>query len=114
MDLPPDFAADFRRAQQLEEQRQRDPQAILPLIQVYRRMLERLRPNDEPALYAALQNNLGLAYRLLPTGDRAANLAQAIQCYQQALHFFTPETAPLEYAKTQANLSKAYSSIVRE
>src|SRR5260221_7782013 len=108
MSLPPDFIADALRAQQLEEQRQRDPQAILPLIQVYKRMLERLRPNENPTLYSALQNNLGEVYRNLPTGDRAANLSQAIRCYQQALRFRTPEAAPLDYAMTQNNLGNAY------
>ena len=112
MAIPPDFAADIRRAQQLEEQRQRDPRAILPLIQVYKRMLERLRPNDDPTLYAALQYNLGNVYGTLPTGDRASNLAQAINCYQQALRFYTPEAAPLEYAMTQTNLGEAYRNLL--
>src|SRR5437879_2626282 len=111
MGIPPDFAEDIRRAQQLEEQRQRDPRAILPLIQVYKRMLERLRPNEDPTLYAILQNNLGEAYRNLPTGDRASNLAQAMQCYQQALRFLTPEAAPLDYATTLNNLGNAYSDL---
>src|SRR5258707_12133358 len=98
MSLPPDFIADALRAQQLEEQSQRDPRAILPLIQVYKRMLERLRPNENPTLYAALQTYLGEAYRNLPTGDRVANLTRAIGCFQQALRFWTPEAAPLDYA----------------
>src|SRR5436190_970747 len=111
MSLPPDFRADALRAQQLEEQRQRDPQAILSLIQVYKRMLESLRPNDGPTLYAALQYNLGDAYSELPTGDRAANLTQAISCFQQALRFYTPEAAPLGYALTQNNLGAAYREL---
>jgi CHAT domain-containing protein/tetratricopeptide (TPR) repeat protein len=109
--IPPDFETDFRRAQQLEEQRQRDPRAILPLIQVYKRMLERLRSNEGPLLYAGIQHNLGAAYRDLPTGDRASNLVQAIGCYQQALRFRTPEAAPLDYAMTQNNLGLAYSEL---
>ena len=50
------------------------------------------------------QNNLGSAYVKLPTGDRGANLAQAIACCQQALRFWAPETASLDYAMTQINL----------
>src|SRR6266700_2924459 len=111
MGIPPDFAKDLRRAQQLEDQRQRDPRAILPLIQVYKRMLERLRPNEDPTLYAALHNNLGIAYSGLSTGDRAANLAQAIQCFQQALRFWTPEADPFHYALTQNNLGNAYRAL---
>ena len=60
---------------------------------------------------AAMQNNLGLAYAALPTvatGDRAANLQQAIACYREALRFLTPEAAPLAYAATQNNLGNAY------
>src|SRR5258708_26212828 len=108
MAIPPDFAADIRRAQQLEEQRQRDPRAILPLIQVYKRMLERLRPNENPTLYAALQTYLGEAYGNLPTGDRVANLTQAIRCFQQALRFQTTQAAPLHYAQTHNNLEQDY------
>ena len=54
MGIPPDFAADIRMVIQLEEQRQRDPRAIFPLIQVYKQMRERLRFNENPALYATL------------------------------------------------------------
>ena len=57
---------------------------------------------------AAMQNNLGNAYWALPTGDRAANLQQAIQCYQEALRVYTAGAAPLDYAATQNNLGTAY------
>ena len=68
------------------------------------------RMGDEAGT-AAMQNNLGIAYRNLPTGDRAANLRQAIACYQEALRFYTPEAAPLQYASTQNNLGAAYQSL---
>jgi len=61
--------------------------------------------------YAGLQNNLGIAYRNLPTGDRAANLEQAITCYREALRVYTPEAAPLAYAMTQNNLGIAYRNL---
>jgi hypothetical protein len=35
--------------------------------------------------WAMTQNNLGNAYQDLPSGDRAANLRQAIACYQAAI-----------------------------
>jgi tetratricopeptide (TPR) repeat protein len=60
---------------------------------------------------ATMQNNLGNAYLSLPTGDRAANLAQAIACYREALLFRTPETASLQYAATQNNLGEAYRNL---
>src|SRR6266567_923515 len=109
--IPPGFETDFRRALQLEEQSQIDPRANLPLIQVYKLMLERLQPNEDPTLYATLQYNLGNAYLNLPTGDRAANLAQAISCYQQALRFWTAEADPLHYALTQNNLGIVYHDL---
>ena len=64
-----------------------------------------------PHDYAMTQNNLGAAYRELPAGDRAANLARAIDCYTQALRFRTPEAAPLNYSTTQNNLGVAYFSL---
>ncbi len=57
---------------------------------------------------ADMQIILGNAYLYLPTGDRAANLQQAIACYREALRFRTPEAAPLDYAATQNNLGNAY------
>lgn len=50
------------------------------------------------------QNNLGIAYCKLPTGDRVANLQRAIACYEEALRFRTPESSPLGYAMSQNNL----------
>jgi CHAT domain-containing protein/tetratricopeptide (TPR) repeat protein len=57
------------------------------------------------------QNNLGIAYRRLPAGDRAANLEQAIACYTEALRFYTADEQPLDYAGTQNNLGNAYSDL---
>src|SRR6266567_4532229 len=106
--IPPGFETDFRRALQLEEQSQIDPRANLPLIQVYKLMLERLQPNEDPTLYATLQYNLGNAYLNLPTGDRAANLAQAISYFQQALRFYTSEAEPFACRRTTRNLAHLY------
>ena len=64
-----------------------------------------------PRAYALTQNNLGTAYRDLPTGDRAANLTRAIACFTEALRFRTVEAAPRAYALTQNNLGLAYFSL---
>ncbi|MCC5900139.1 MAG: CHAT domain-containing protein, partial [Phormidium sp. BM_Day4_Bin.17] len=61
-----------------------------------------------PLDWAETQNNLGNAYKNLPTGDRARNLQQAITCYNAALSVRTRETTPLEWATTQNNLGNAY------
>ncbi len=60
---------------------------------------------------ANMQNNLGNAYLRLPTGDRAANMKQAIACYHQALHVFTSEATPQNYAMIQNNLGNVYSRL---
>jgi tetratricopeptide (TPR) repeat protein len=72
---------------------------------------EAIRATDDRETQADLQAWLGNAYRQLPTGDRAQNLARAIQCYQEALTVYTPEAAPLEYAGTQNNLGNAYLNL---
>src|SRR5438046_3073622 len=83
--MPPNFRADMQKAQELEERRQHDPLATIPMVQLYTQMLGRLQPNMSPSFYADIQDNLGTAYRDLPTGDPTANLKRAIACYQEAL-----------------------------
>ena len=106
--IPPGFEKDIHRARQLEAQSQRDPRAIVLLIQVYKQILERLQPDKNPVFYNAIQNNLGIAYRNLPDKDRVANLKQAVACYKEALRVWTPEAGDVAYAQTQNNLSNAY------
>jgi tetratricopeptide (TPR) repeat protein len=55
---------------------------------------------------ASIQNNLGNAYADLPTGDRAANLQQAIHCYQEALKI--EHLAPWDQAGYLHNLGDAH------
>jgi hypothetical protein len=46
----------------------------------------RVRTERElPVDRATTQNNLGIAYANLPTGDRGVNLQQAIACYEAAI-----------------------------
>src|SRR4029077_14017726 len=67
--------------------------------------------SDSGLEYAAEQAKLGIHYCQLSTGDRAANLAQAIACFKEALRFRTAEAAPLDYAKTQNSLGNAYAAL---
>jgi tetratricopeptide (TPR) repeat protein len=108
MGIPSDFAADALRAQQLEEQRQRDPRAIVPLLQLYERLVSQLKPVENPTVYALIYYLLGNVYVDLPTGDRASNLEQAIRCYREALRFYTPEAEPFECRRTTRNLANLY------
>jgi hypothetical protein len=47
------------------------------------------------------QNNLGIAYWSLPTGDRAENLKLAIAAYQAALRVRTEKDFPVDWAMPQ-------------
>ena len=51
----------------------------------YTQALEVYTREAFPVEWTMTQNNLGIAYRDLPGGDRQANLWQAIACYTQAL-----------------------------
>lgn len=58
-----------------------------------------------PALWARVQNNLGIAFSIL--GEREgdnAHLRQAIDAYTNALLEHTRERTPLDWARTQHNL----------
>jgi CHAT domain-containing protein len=62
-----------------------------------------LTPETAPLEWASTQNNLGNAYKNLPTGDRAENLQQAIGCYHDALSVRTPQLFPLDCLQTARN-----------
>jgi predicted ATPase/class 3 adenylate cyclase len=67
---------------------------------------------DDAAWWQAnILNTLGTAYRNLPSGDRAANLRQAISCYEAALRVRTESQFPMDWAMTQNNLGNAYSDL---
>ena len=76
-------------------------------IRSYREALKIFTLKDFPQDYAMTQNNLGLAYSNLPTGDRAENLKKAIQCYEEALRVYTPKSFPYENQLVQKNLERA-------
>ena len=61
--------------------------------------------------WAMTQNNLGVAYQSLPTGDRAANLQKAIAAYEAALRVHTEKDFPTAWAMTQNGLGVAYQSL---
>ncbi|HET9999378.1 MAG TPA: CHAT domain-containing tetratricopeptide repeat protein [Ktedonobacteraceae bacterium] len=109
--IPPGFEADICKVRELGALCQRDPRAFMLLIEVYEQIIARLQPEEAPAFYATTQSNLGIAYRNLPVGKRASNLAKAIECYKEALRFWTPEVAPYEYARTMSNLGNVLGDL---
>jgi tetratricopeptide (TPR) repeat protein len=64
-----------------------------------------------PLRCAATLENLGTAYRELPTGDKTANVRKAIQCFREALHVYTPGGFPEKNAALHNNLGNAYISM---
>jgi hypothetical protein len=50
------------------------------------------------------QNNLGIAYADLPTGDRAENFRKAVASFENALKIFTASSFPHEHRNASANL----------
>jgi hypothetical protein len=61
--------------------------------------------------YGIEQAQLGDQYLKSRTGDRAANLQQAIACYTGALRFFNAETTPHDYAIIRYYLGRAYADL---
>jgi tetratricopeptide (TPR) repeat protein len=58
--------------------------------------------------WARSQIILGLSWADMPTGDREANVTQAIRCYEEALKEYTRAAAPMNWATTQNNLGNAW------
>jgi tetratricopeptide (TPR) repeat protein len=63
---------------------------------------------EDDELIAGCRNNLGIAYRNLPTGDRGKNLKNAIESYEGALRVYTEDGFPVDWAMTRNNLGAAY------
>jgi tetratricopeptide (TPR) repeat protein len=64
--------------------------------------------DDLAIVQAMAENNLGKAYFLLPTGDRAANLEIAITAYEKALVVFHERNFRGASARVENNLGNAY------
>ncbi|MEM9372579.1 MAG: hypothetical protein AAGA55_02965 [Planctomycetota bacterium] len=58
--------------------------------------------------WALTQNNLGVSWRTLPTGDREENTRNAIGAFEAALTVRTKEHYPAKWAMTQTNLGNAW------
>ena len=102
---------DIQHMLDLRQRVQREPRVLTELISALEKLLARVDQKIHASLWAALQVELGNAYRDLPTGDRGANLGRAIACYTAALTVYTPQAAPRRYAATQNNLGTAYSDL---
>jgi tetratricopeptide (TPR) repeat protein len=69
--------------------------------------------NTHPSQWAMIQYARGLSYTRLPTGDRLANIHQAIECYHSTLRFWTEQQFPEDWARVQDVLGNAYLQLGR-
>ena len=77
-------------------------------LKLCQKALELVNRNQQPEIWAALQNLMGDNLTRNPQGGRDDNLEQAISHFQQALKIFTLEDFPEDWAETQNNLANAY------
>jgi Domain of unknown function (DUF4062)/Tetratricopeptide repeat len=61
--------------------------------------------------WASIQNSLGNAWYILPTGNREENLKKAIAAYEAALTVYTKQAYPNDWASTQINLGVAWQRL---
>jgi tetratricopeptide (TPR) repeat protein len=83
-------------------------EGIQKAIEAFKEALKVYTPERFPVEYVRTMNNLGAAYRDLPTGNAIENLQKAIEAFKEALKVYTLEKFPVEYAQTMNNLGVAY------
>ncbi|NEO45423.1 MAG: tetratricopeptide repeat protein [Moorea sp. SIO4A3] len=79
----------------------------------YKQVLTVFTRESKRESWAAIQSNLGQAYRTRIRGDRGLNLELAITQYQRALSVYTKSDFPIYWAMTQINLGEAYRNRIR-
>ncbi|NER86019.1 MULTISPECIES: tetratricopeptide repeat protein [unclassified Moorena] len=80
----------------------------------YKQVLKVFTRESKRESWAAIQTNLGEAYRNRIRGDRAENLEIAITQYQRALSVYTKSDFPIYWAMTQINLGDAYRNRIHD
>lgn len=73
-----------------------------------RQALEMLSKDEQPALWARLQNDLATSLVQSPIGNYAKNIEQAINHYHMALEVLTQNSDAKLWAMTEFNLAGAY------
>jgi tetratricopeptide (TPR) repeat protein len=77
----------------------------------YEHALEVRTRDCQPARYAATLDNLGTAWRQLPSGDRSGNILKALDCYRRALRVYTAAVFPVQNASLHNNIGNAWLSL---
>ncbi len=77
-------------------------------IACYQTALTQINADNAPLPWAAIQNNLAIAYCDRAAGIKLDNLEAAIACYRHALEIYTVTDFPEDWAMTQNNLALVY------
>jgi len=77
-------------------------------IACYQAALPQINTDSAPLPWAAIQNNLAIAYCDRTAGIKLDNLEAAIACYRHALEIYTVTDFPEDWAMTQNNLALVY------
>jgi tetratricopeptide (TPR) repeat protein len=83
-------------------------------IEHYEQALSIRTRQKDPERYVATMQNLGTAYRELKSGNRIANICNAIHCCHQALRALPKAAGPKKRADLHNNLGNAYTSLAAE
>ena len=84
-------------------------------ILAYQEAIQVYSPDRSPMQYAAMKNNLAIAYlSLSETEDKAGNCRLALAACREALLYRTKEEHPQAYAASQNNLGNAYLALAEE
>ena len=84
--------------------------ALLEAVNSYQSALQSgVTAEDQPAMFAQLQNNLGLAYLSMPAAEASSQLRTgiAVQSFRHALKIYTREDHPDMWASVSMNLANA-------
>lgn len=83
--------------------------ALLAVVADLTEAVKVLREDTHPELFAVINQQLALAYLMMPMGDDGdrIRLGVAVTSLRAALRVFTPQTLPGAWATTQVNLANA-------
>ena len=86
-----------------------DKGALLAVVADLTEAVKILREDTHPEMFATINEQLALAYLMMPMNDEAdrIRLGVAVTSLRAALRVFTPETHPVAWASTQLNLANA-------
>jgi tetratricopeptide (TPR) repeat protein len=86
-----------------------DKGALLAVVADLTEAVKILREDTHPEMFATINEQLALAYLMMPMNDEAdrIRLGVAVTSLRAALRVFTPETHPVAWASAQLNLANA-------